>query len=83
MMTGVATKEAGLAAEVAALKAQLAELAGDAPRAIQGGYRASQTAATVVPDGDARLKAAAPASDPIMQSFGGFLSDLGLAGPGA
>lgn len=44
--------------------------------------RASQTAATVVPDGDARLKAA-PAGDPIMQSFGGFLSDLGLASPGA
>ena len=82
MMTGVATKEAGLAAEVATLKAQLAELAGDTPRAIQGGYRASQAAATVVPDGDARLKAA-PASDPIMQSFGGFLSDLGLASPGA
>ena len=82
MMTGVATKEAGLAAEVATLKAQLAELAGDTPRAIQGGYRASQTAATVVPDGDARLKAA-PAGDPIMQSFGGFLSDLGLASPGA
>jgi hypothetical protein len=78
MMSGVATKEAGLASEVAALKTQVAELAGDAPRVLAGGYRASAAAATVVPDGDARLKEAAPGSDPIMAAFGGFLSDLGL-----
>lgn len=82
MMSGVATKEAGLASELAALKTQVAELAGDAPRVLAGGYRASAAAATVVPDGDARLKEAAPGSDPIMASFGGFLNDLGLT-PGA
>jgi len=82
MMSGVATKEAGLASEVAALKTQVAELAGDAPRVLAGGYRASAAAATVVPDGDARLKEAAPGNDPIMAAFGGFLSDLGLT-PGA
>lgn len=88
MVGGYATKEAGTAAqlaaaqkELAALKTQVADLAGDAPRIIAGGYRASQAAATVVGDGDARLKEAQPGADPIMQSFGGFLADLGLQGP--
>ena len=81
MMGGVATKEAGLASEVAALKTQVAELAGDAPRVLAGGYRASAAAATVVPDGDARLKEASAWQRSDHGGVWRLLSDL--ADPGA
>lgn len=58
MMGGYTTKEA---TRITAVEAKLDDLLGNQPRATP--YRASQDAATVIPDTH-RLKAAAPAEDP-------------------
>jgi hypothetical protein len=62
------------------VKAHVADLSGSAPRILAGGYRASQSTATITTD-ESKLKEAQPTSDPVSQSFGAFMSDLGFGPP--
>jgi hypothetical protein len=66
--------------ELAAVKAQVSDLSGSAPRIMAGGYRASSSAATITTD-ESKLKEAQPAADPVAQAFGAFMSDLGFGQP--
>ena len=78
---GYAKKDAELAevkTDLAAVKAQLADLAGDTPRILVGGYRASASKGTITTD-ETKLKEAQPNADPVAAAFGDFMSDLGFA----
>ena len=81
MAGGYAKKDAELAEIKEQLKAvteQVTDLNGSQPRILSGGYRASQSPATVTTD--EKLKDAAPQSDPKAASFAAFLQDMGLNG---
>lgn len=82
MAGGYAKKDAELAEvkeTLATVQAQVADLSGGQPRIMAGGYRASQSSATVTTDD--RLKEAQPSADPRMAAFSDFLGELGLNQP--
>lgn len=84
MAGSYAKKDAELAEvkeTLATVKAQVDDLSGAQPRIMAGGFRASQSAATVTTD-ETKLKDAQPAADPVAQSFGAFMSDLFGTVPG-
>lgn len=81
MAGSYAKKDAELAEvkeTLATVQAQVADLSGEQPRILAGGYRASQAAATITTD-EGKLKSAQPATDPIAASFGAFMNDLGVS----
>lgn len=83
MAGSYAKKDAELAEvkeTLATVQAQVADLSGEQPRILAGGYRASQSPATITTD-DAKLKSAQPAVDPVAASFGAFMNDLGFGQP--
>ena len=84
LMGGMAAKKdaetAEIKADLAAVKAQVADLSGSQPRIMAGGFRASQSPATITTD-ETKLKDAQPAADPVAESFGAFMADMGFTGP--
>lgn len=84
MMGGyTATKDAALAEvkeTITAVQAQVADLSGSQPRILAGGFRASQSPATVTTD-ETKIKETGPSADPKAAAFGAFMQDLGFQGP--